>query len=550
MINFNSNPILKSISLIYEHREKLFQDTEKQKTIRKNLLALEKFFELDRPQSILFSLIIADQFLGESNSIKRSMKTLGFDSLMIMQANQFQLELRKKGWLEFSSGRGSSRREEIQISKKVFEAVKSGDKSKLVEQSNLTASEAILELRNIISRMSDEPEIEALLENFAFELEKYEHLELIQEIKQHSGLKEFEMLLLIWVISEFIFGNEEINLEKTLYNLTSDFSIIFWFKQWTSQGNSNLFNKQYLNYKEGYFNDLDTIELGSALEQYIKQLTVLNTQKKKLSSTCKVIEPQHICEQTLFFNEDSQRSLDKLNRLISEESYRSLVKQLKDSGMQSALTILLYGPPGTGKTELVKQLCKEHDRLIFQVEISEIREMWVGQSEKNLKKVFSEYAQLSKSHSKAPVLLFNEADSLIGKRIQVKSTLDQMSNALQNILLQELEDFSGIFVATTNLIDNIDPAFDRRFLFKQPLNNPDQLTRLQILRHQFPTFPESELNAIAQNYELSGSQIQTIRKKVFIDQLLETEENASCQLEQYALSEMKFRQSTLKIGFK
>lgn len=550
MINFNENPILKSISLIFEHRENLFQDTEKQKIIKKNLLLLEKFFELDRPQSILFSLAIADQLLGESNSIKRSMKTLGFESLMIMQASQFTLELRKKGWVEFSDRRGGSRRDEIQVSKKVIDAVKTGDKSKLFQHANLTLSEVILELRNLISRMSDMPEIEDLLENFSFELSRYEYHDFILEIKQQSGLKEFEVLLLIWVISEFIFGNEEVNLEKTLYNLTSDFPIIFWFQQWTSQGNSNLFNKNYLKYKDGHFNDMNTVELGSALEHVMEQLTVLRPQKNKTSSTCKVIEPQNISEQTLFFNEDVKNSITKLNRLISEESYLPLMSQLKENGMQSALTILLYGPPGTGKTELVKQLCKEHGRLIYQVEISEIREMWVGQSEKNLKKVFLEYAQIAKVHSKVPVLLFNEADSLIGKRIHVQSSLDQMSNALQNILLQELEDFSGIFVATTNLIDNIDPAFDRRFLFKQQLNNPDQHTRLQILQHQFPAFPNSDLDIIAQEYDLTGSQIQSIKKKVFVDQLLDLTETTSRNLEQYAKSEISFRNSTSKIGFK
>ena len=149
-----------------------------------------------------------------------------------------------------------------------------------------------------------------------------------------------------------------------------------------------------------------------------------------------------------------------------------------------------------------------------------------------------------------PVLLFNEADSLIGKRIHVQSSLDQMSNALQNILLQELEDFSGIFVATTNFIDNIDPAFDRRFLFKQQLNNPDQQTRLQILQHQFPAFPNSDLDIIAQEYDLTGSQIQSIKKKVFVDQLLDLTETTSRNLEQYAKSEISFRNSTSKIGFK
>jgi SpoVK/Ycf46/Vps4 family AAA+-type ATPase len=100
------------------------------------------------------------------------------------------------------------------------------------------------------------------------------------------------------------------------------------------------------------------------------------------------------------------------------------------------------------------------------VDISEIRDKYVGESEKRLKAVFETYRNSIKHFEQVPILLFNESDALIGKRINVNNSVDQMNNAMQNIILQELEDFRGILMATTNLTSNLDEAFERRFLFK------------------------------------------------------------------------------------
>ncbi|MBK8674302.1 MAG: AAA family ATPase [Bacteroidetes bacterium] len=130
------------------------------------------------------------------------------------------------------------------------------------------------------------------------------------------------------------------------------------------------------------------------------------------------------------------------------------------------ITILLHGKPGTGKTETVYQMAKQTQRNIYRVDISNLK-VWFGESQKIIKKLFDDYYKYMKTQDNIPILFFNEADGVINKRKDSSSSnTAQTENEIQNIILQEMEDFKGILMATTNLIDNIDNAFDRRFLFK------------------------------------------------------------------------------------
>jgi SpoVK/Ycf46/Vps4 family AAA+-type ATPase len=126
-----------------------------------------------------------------------------------------------------------------------------------------------------------------------------------------------------------------------------------------------------------------------------------------------------------------------------------------------------------------------------------------------------------------------------------------MNNSMQNILLQELEDFKGIFIATTNLIQNIDKAFDRRILYKLHFDQPQSNTRFKILKSNFPSYSDSLLLDISKKNNLTGGQIQNLKKKFLVDQILfknveSTEEN----FKNYIDSELNFRKNKKEaIGF-
>lgn len=118
--------------------------------------------------------------------------------------------------------------------------------------------------------------------------------------------------------------------------------------------------------------------------------------------------------------------------------------------------------------ETVLQIARKTGRDLIQVNVSEVKSMWVGESEKNIKGIFDDYKQKVKQSVKAPILLFNEADAIIGKRqVGAERAVEKMENSIQNIILQEIEQLDGILIATTNLAENMDKAFERRFLMIQ-----------------------------------------------------------------------------------
>jgi AAA+ superfamily predicted ATPase len=130
--------------------------------------------------------------------------------------------------------------------------------------------------------------------------------------------------------------------------------------------------------------------------------------------------------------------------------------------------------------------------------------------------------------------------------------VEQMLNAMQNILLQRLEDFEGIFIATTNLVKHLDLAFDRRFLYKVEFQKPNNLVRSQILKKAFEQLNEVEIVAIANKHELTGGQIMNIRKKLLVKQLLLNIAVTKTTIEQLCIEELSLRanEHTRAIGFK
>jgi SpoVK/Ycf46/Vps4 family AAA+-type ATPase len=147
--------------------------------------------------------------------------------------------------------------------------------------------------------------------------------------------------------------------------------------------------------------------------------------------------------------------------------------------------------------------------------------MWFGESEKLIKKIFVDYRKFHNDSAKAPILFFNESDGILSKRMKLDGRrIDKTENAMQNIILQELEDFKGIFFATTNLTENLDFAFERRFLFKIKLSNPDAEVSKNIWRDSIRDLSDQDIEVLSQKFRLSGAQIFNIKKKVQMSKIL------------------------------
>ena len=264
-----------------------------------------------------------------------------------------------------------------------------------------------------------------------------------------------------------------------------------------------------------------------------------------------MIQSDKIVEKKLFYGQDIQKQIEDLCNLINESHYREITSRLKKSGFRTGFSCLLYGAPGTGKTETALQLAKMTGRDIMQVNISRIKSCWVGESEKNIKSLFDAYRSRVKNDDITPILLFNEADAIINKRMEdAQSSANKMENAIQNIILQEMENFDGILIATTNLAQNMDKAFERRFLYKIKFERPTIEARMHIWHEMIPSLCETDVKTLAERYDFSGSQIENIARHNAINNILYGETGNTIEvLMSYCENERLEGKETRKIGF-
>ena len=263
-----------------------------------------------------------------------------------------------------------------------------------------------------------------------------------------------------------------------------------------------------------------------------------------------LIMPDKIDEKQLFFEKGLQEQLSMLRESLAEENYQKLYNRLAENKLSKGVAILFYGKPGTGKTETAKQIARATGRAIMHVDISATKTCWFGESEKLIKEVFTNYKRLCEKSKIKPILLFNEADAVFSKRKDSNSSnVAQTENAIQNIILEEMENLDGILIATTNLADNLDNAFERRFLFKIRYDNPTIEAKKNIWKDKLPRLSESEAEQLAATYDFSGGQIDNIVRKSLMEEVIKGESPTLPTLMAMCAHEKISGNGRTKIGF-
>jgi SpoVK/Ycf46/Vps4 family AAA+-type ATPase len=166
------------------------------------------------------------------------------------------------------------------------------------------------------------------------------------------------------------------------------------------------------------------------------------------------------------------------------------------------------GPPGTGKTICAEAIAQSLGRQLLVVRYAELESMWMGETSKNVVAIFRT------AREEQAVLLFDEADAIAARRsTSVDSGSQRESNSVVNVLLQELERYTGVVIFATNLAANFDPAFERRIRTHVLFELPGETERVRIWKVQLhpsrtPLAPDVDFNALAHDYEVSGGDIQ------------------------------------------
>ena len=213
----------------------------------------------------------------------------------------------------------------------------------------------------------------------------------------------------------------------------------------------------------------------------------------------------------------TRETLNNVVKQVDKEVFKKLREWgIKDKRKAIDARIIFYGAAGTGKTMTAMSLAKTLKKPILSFDCSKILSMYVGESEKNVRKIFDDFKDLSTKAKVEPILLLNEADQFLSARSEgAGSSADKMHNQMQNIFLEQIEKFEGILIATTNLLGNIDKAFSRRFNYKIEFKKSGKKQRLRLWQFMLPEkadyTEDFDVEALSK-YDLTGGQINLIIK--------------------------------------
>ena len=219
----------------------------------------------------------------------------------------------------------------------------------------------------------------------------------------------------------------------------------------------------------------------------------------------------------VILNEKTKETLDALLKQVDKNVINRLRQWgIKDKKKGIEAQIIFYGVAVTGKTLTALALAKSLKKEVLSFDCSKILSMYIGESEKNVRNIFDKYYELRTQTKSEPVLLLNEADQFLSSRAQGgMSSSDKMHNQMQNIFLEQIEKFDGILIATTNLLENLDKAFSRRFNYKIEFVKPNKNQRIDLWKKLLPsTLPlekDFDIEELAK-YELTGGQIELVIK--------------------------------------
>ena len=345
-----------------------------------------------------------------------------------------------------------------------------------------------------------------------FFLHQFDEEPCCKKIKEYD-LLEGELFPYLYSLGNFItYNNKTIELNLLARYMTK-VSFLEFFHH-VSNGSSELIKEKLWIAKPDRFSDEVSVKLTNKslsilfpewdIDQDVSKIKVTND---KFQEGFVLYQPEELSNVPLYYNAQNQKFKDRVELILNNTT--------KDKLSANSISLMISGYPGTGKTAFAKKLCRDLDLTLMYVEVSEVQTKFIGETEQNVHKLFSQYRMLWEKSEKPVVLLFNECDQLFGKKIQVEKSSDMYSNAIQSQLLNEMENFAGILIATCNSIINFEEAFKRRFLFHTVFEKPDYETRKLIwsgLNGSWTQNPEL-LDQISR-YDLTGAQIDNVLKKM------------------------------------
>lgn len=490
-----------------------------------SLNRISEFFGCDAWEARVMAFVVICGFESDEFSARNLKKKLELPIRDLERIDRFLTDLLRKGWIRIERGGDNSMTRRYETDGRLVDAVIRERKGSLRRKRDRSFDGYLYHVCQVVrENASLKSPVHSLETRIRRVHLRGRHLPFVKWLDD-MRLSMLEVGFVCHVLGRLMEGEDDIDANDVM-NMTHAGEPIarYRFRQSLVSGRLPMITEGLLR--------IDTRFNGRLLELNAteKLLARIETGERKPArggsdlKTMECIAPDEVVRKTLLFEGRLQKSLEEFGGLLQEERLGKVLERLGSKGMNKGIVALFHGGPGTGKTESVMQMAAETGREVLRVNLSEIRNKYVGESEKAVKRIFEEYRSHAKSTALLPILLFNEADGVLGRRIRVSTSVDQMNNTMQNILLEELERFNGVLVATTNLATNMDPAFERRFTFKFAFENGGTDLRERLWREHFPGLCADTLRRLAAAYDLSPAQIANLAKRHEIRGLVTGEE--------------------------
>jgi len=373
--------------------------------------------------------------------------------------------------------------------------------------------------------------IKNILQNIENSIEK--RLELTKEemvvdsIFKDNHLSQKEQLIFLALLKEEYAGEfESLRDMNTLINLVSFDDYEKMKNRSLLEEGSKLTESLLIDYDEVLSSFSGVTRSFFISEDILQKIMHPNKEKKnKKIKLDMLIEQQDIFElidpKTTMDDVVLHPKTKEVLEFLLKQTDSSVLKLLREWGVKERRSgidakVIFYGPPGTGKTMTALSMAKTMKKRVLSFDCSKILSKYIGESEKNVRSIFDNYKDLCIKTKSKPLLLLNEADQFLSSRsVGSNSSADKMHNQMQNIFLEQIEKFEGILIATTNLLESIDPAFSRRFDYKIEFSKPNLKQRLELWRKMLPesaVYSEDfDIDFLA-TYPLSGGQMKVVLK--------------------------------------
>jgi SpoVK/Ycf46/Vps4 family AAA+-type ATPase len=554
--SINNKAEKKTLKTVLDHIECIVELVENSKLnkefflkAKKSISFVAKKMNLTTNQAVLFAI-----FIEKSNDTRIYMsefsELIGCRLVRIIGLMSDIDELEKRRLVRCSRN-GSQNSYRVPMD--VINALKQNTAYILESAQDLTTKELFKHINRLFSdRENDEISCSSLVGELCSLFENNSSLDFCRQIKEYEKVcsDEDTFLLLLLFCHRFVNLDDDCVGFHNFDDLYEEKWIFREIKSALQNGHSELLKNNILEYSnDNGFGDREYFKISATAKE--KLFVGLDIKVQQAENKKDLILHSHIVSKQLFYNKREQSQIMKLTSLLAKDNFQSVQDKLEKGGLRKGFACLFYGAPGTGKTETVYQIARSTGRDIMMVDMSETKSMWYGESEKRIKKIFDSYRGYLKTNETAPILLFNEADAIIGKRIEARrSAVDQTENTIQNILLQEMENLEGIMIATTNLTQNLDKAFERRFLYKIEFDKPCIEAKEKIWQVMLPALSEQERLELANNYDFSGGQIENIVRKYTVDSILNEIAPTVETVHNYCKSEFLYKnEGRKKIGF-